>query len=156
MLFRSANARMIRQLRVLRLAFTAGEISVSPTDLADMFADRPIGVLFDVPIGTVFLAPTARVLANVLLIAEAGLPQGGTVSVAGTPDALVVQLNGTAARWPDGFAQCLAEPLDTAAMSPRLVQMAIAVLAARGSGLSLSFLMPISAGAPPALLLREP
>ena len=101
---KDANARMIRQLRVLRLAFTAGEISVSPTDLADMFADRPIGVLFDVPIGTVFLAPTARVLANVLLIAEAGLPQGGTVSVAGTPDALVVQLNGTAARWQIGRA----------------------------------------------------
>ena len=66
--------------------------------MADMFADRPIGVLFDVPIGTVFLAPTARVLANVLLIAEAGLPQGGTVSVAGTPDALVTRLNQEVAR----------------------------------------------------------
>ena len=109
-------------------------------------------------------AGTARLVANVLLLAAESLPGGGTVTLTGETDGeILVRIDGPRAAWPVGLAAHLADEttawaaLDPAAASsagPRL-QAPLCVLIARDAGLGMT--MPIGVGprgVPPPLLLR--
>jgi histidine phosphotransferase ChpT len=109
----------------------------------------------------VFIAPKARVILNVLLLAAESLPGGGIVALSGSPDShLVVTLAGPRAAWPAGFGACLLD--ETAAWAAatagaRGLQGPLTALIAREHGVRLSLLMAAGPGAegdalPPLLI----
>jgi hypothetical protein len=106
--------------------------------------------------GTVFPAPTGRIVLNLLLLAADSLPSGGTVILAGEPGDLFVRIAGPAAAWPAGMAICLSD--ETAARSAlielRSLQLALTALLAHAAGIRLSVLLsPAARNEPPILLL---
>lgn len=100
-------------------------------------------------------APIARVVLNVLMLAEAALPAGGTIHLAGDPRSeLVALLDGPHAAWPPGLAACLADPATAASelSAGCPPQAPLTVLVAQATGVRLDLLFGPSG--PPPLLIR--
>ena len=106
--------------------------------------------------GPAFDPAFGQVALNLLLLGGESLPGGGTVTLAGDGDALLVTIEGPRAAWPERLAAMIAEPetawaaLDNA----RTAQAPLAVLLARAAGISLKPLMAAGAAGPSALLLE--
>ncbi len=111
-----------------------------------------------VPDDTVFAAPFARVLLNLLLLAGDALNGGGTVTLAGSGTDLIIAIAGKRAAWPSGLAGCLASEAGAWAAlgDARSLQMPLTALLAHALGLRLTLLMPGGPGGPaPPLRLCE-
>ncbi len=100
---------------------------------------------------TVFPAPMARLVLNILLLAGESLPRGGVLTLSGDPaDHVVAEIAGPGAAWLAGLSQGIADADSCAApCGPRDLQGLLTVLIARATGMRLSLL----AGSPPPLLL---
>jgi hypothetical protein len=105
---------------------------------------------------TVFVPPSARLTLNLLMLASESLPAGGTVSLAGSPDDLLITIAGPRAAWPVGLAGCLADEATAfaALTGARTLQMPLTALLAHGTGVRLSMLLALQpdGGAPPLRL----
>ena len=107
-----------------------------------------------------FPSGAARLLLNLLLLAAESLPAGGTIAIAGDPEAQVqVSILGLRAAWPPGLAVYLVdEERAWAALGGdsstalRVLQAPLTTLVARTCGLRLSMLMARDAEAAPPLV----
>jgi histidine phosphotransferase ChpT len=110
------------------------------------------------PDGTIFSAPFARVVLNLLLLAGDAMNGSGEVTLAGSGSDLIIAIAGPRAAWPNGLAGCLASETTAWATlrDARSLQMPLTILLARALGLRLSLLMTTGPGGPaPPLRLCE-
>lgn len=82
-----------------------------------------------------------KLVLNMLLMAMASVPRGGTVTVTVSGEDFVARAKGERARVPEAIAQVLAGAADLATLDARLVQPYYARLLAGSAGLSLSMTM---------------
>lgn len=82
-----------------------------------------------------------KLLLNMLLIALAGIPRGGVVTVTADGNGLAVRAKGERAKINDGIAAALNGTSDLATLDARLVQPYYARLLAEAAGLSLAMAM---------------
>jgi histidine phosphotransferase ChpT len=102
--------------------------------------------------GTVFPAPMARMVLNVLLLAGDSLPRGGMLALSGdAANRVVAEITGPGAAWPAGFCRGIADATQAWAAldGPRDLQGPLTVLIAGAIGMQLSLMT----GSPPALVL---
>ncbi|MBS0638949.1 MAG: hypothetical protein JSS43_03705 [Proteobacteria bacterium] len=96
----------------------------------------------------------ARILLNLLILAAASLPCGGTIQLLGSADDLFLRIDGPMAAWPAGLAACLADAAAAraalAAGDSRL--MPLIALLAHAAGIRLSFLLSARDQSEPAIL----
>jgi len=151
--------QLSRRLRLLRAAWAADAPGLSVAELRALaagLANRRAAVDFSgVADGADFEPGSARVVANVLLLAGECLPGGGTVALTGAADGdLVAVISGPRATWPAGFAAMLVdEAASWAALTDaRTMQAPLTVLLARAAGIRISLLMGAGAGPPPLLM----
>jgi histidine phosphotransferase ChpT len=79
-----------------------------------------------------------KLVLNMLLMAMAGIPRGGVVTVSVEGDRFTARAEGDRAKVPDAIAQVLEGTLELTALDARLVQPYYAKQLARSAGLSLS------------------
>jgi len=154
-LARQAAAELARRVKLLRAAWTQDGPALSLPMLRDMVPERLSLDLFGLPGDSVFQPPMARMVLNLILLAQESLPTGGLVSLYGTDTDLTVTIAGPKASWPPGLALCLVD-LDAAMAAladPRTLQMPLTALLASGLGVRLSMLMSARNGTPPPLRL---
>lgn len=82
-----------------------------------------------------------KLLLNMLLMAMAGVPRGGVVTVTVTGDTLTVRAKGDRARVPEPMAEVLAGKTALETLDARLVQPYYAQLLAEAAGLDLAMAM---------------
>jgi histidine phosphotransferase ChpT len=82
-----------------------------------------------------------KLLLNMLLMAMAGVPRGGVVTVQAEGDTLTARAEGERAKVPEAMAQVLDGSADLAALDARLVQPYYAKMLAASAGLGLSMTM---------------
>jgi histidine phosphotransferase ChpT len=155
-------AELVLRLQLLRAAWgTASE----PMDLPTLRSRKAGAVgghrlrldLDGLAEDTVFPAPMARLVLNVVLLAAEALPRGGVLALSGdAAGGMVALIDGPDAAWPVGFARCIAdEAAAWAALGdPRHLQAPLTALIARSMGLRISLMMgarPATKGAPPPL-----
>jgi hypothetical protein len=152
------------RLRLLRAAWGPDSQTLSSDGLQSLAAGLPADVSVD-PTGLeetcVFPPPVGRIVLNLLLLAAASLPLGGTVMLAGSADDLFMQIAGPGAAWPAGLAACAVDQATAVAAISGTplnggggVQMPLTALLAHTSGVRLSFLLsPSSRSEPPMLRL---
>jgi hypothetical protein len=84
------------------------------------------------------------------------LPRGGSVSLAGSAEDVIITIAGPQAAWPSGLAACLADEATAFASltGARALQMPLTALLAHALGLRLSVLMAtgLAGGASPLRL----
>ncbi len=157
-LARQAAAELAHKIRLLRAAWGGDGPALDLTGLRSLAAGLRAELdLTGVPADTVFSPPMARVLLNVLLLANESLPTGGRIALSGTATDVFVAIEDLNAAWPPGLPLCLAdEDAAMAAISnPRTLQMPLTALLAHGHGLRLSVLLGGPKGVPAPLRLSE-
>ena len=154
-LARQAAAELARRVKLLRAAWTPDGPDLSLSKLRDLAPERLTLDLFGLPGGTVFQPPMARLVLNLILLAQESLPAGGLVALYGTATDLVVTIAGPKAAWPSGLVLCLTDPdaALSALTAPRTLQMPLTALLAQGLGLRLSLLIGAAKSGPPPLRL---
>ena len=154
-LARQAAAELARRVKLLRAAWTPDGPDLSLSQLRDLAPERMTLDLFGLPGNTVFQPPMARLVLNLVLLAQESLPAGGLVSLYGSAADLVVAIAGPNAAWPAGLARCLVDPdaALSALTAPRTLQMPLTTLLAQGLGLRLSLLIGAGKSGPPPLRL---
>jgi histidine phosphotransferase ChpT len=154
-LARQAAAELARRVKLLRAAWTSDGPDLGLSQLRDLAPERLTLDLFGLPGGTVFQPPMARLVLNLILLAQESLPAGGLVSLYGTASDLIVTIAGANAAWPAGLALCLTDPdaALAALTAPRTLQMPLTALLSQGLGLRLSMLIGAGKGGPPPLRL---
>ncbi len=159
-LARQAALILMRRLRLLRIAWGIEGEALTRDDLGDLAvgltgAPRLALDLVGVPAGTTFSPPMARLILNLLLLANESLPGGGHIRLSGGATDVFVVIEGPNAAWPAGLALCLvdAATAHAAIADPRSVQMPLTALFARAYGLRLSLLMAADHGGPAPLRL---
>ncbi len=153
------------QKSLMRAAWGQDEPTLSSAALRVLAAGLPAGVVVDqsgLSDACVFPPPVGRIVLNLLLLAAASLPAGGTVMLAGSADDLFLRLDGPGTAWPPGMAACVVDEAAACAAMPdfatiaqpvhRGVQMPLTALLAHASGIRISFLIPPSRRVEPAIL----
>jgi hypothetical protein len=161
-----AAAVLSNRLKLLRAAWGGGSGALDPSGLRALAAGLPgRDVRLDLSglagSGTIAPAP-ARVLVNLLVLADEALAGHGVIALAGDPAReIVVTIEGPRAAWPAGFAAMLVDPeaawrgVTTAGgAGGRPPLGAVTALVARDSGLRLSMLLATPGPANAPLLLR--
>jgi hypothetical protein len=148
---------LTNRLRLQRTAWGTADLPLGLSQLAELANGLPEKIAVDfagLPPDTVFAAPSARLVLNLLLLATESLPAGGVVAFAGEADDLFVRIAGPEAAWPPGMTLCLANEAEAQAAltDGRNVQMALTALLAHASGIRLSALIPPSSRLGPAML----
>jgi histidine phosphotransferase ChpT len=82
-----------------------------------------------------------KLVLNMLLIAMAGVPRGGTVSISAEGDAFTARAQGDRAKVPEAIAQVLDGTAELSLLDARLVQPYYARLLAQSAGLKLTMSM---------------
>jgi histidine phosphotransferase ChpT len=82
-----------------------------------------------------------KLLLNMMLMAMAAIPRGGTVTISVSGDTFVARAEGERAKVPEQIAQVVEGTLDLATLDARLVQPYYARMLAQSAGLSLSMAM---------------
>ena len=142
----SAVALTLR-LRLLRAAWAG---TSEPLDLPELTAlarglpANRVGLdISHLPPATVFPPAMARLVLNLLLLAAASLPQGGTLYLDGAADDVIARIAGPRAAWPAGLIDMLANPAVArrALGEPRTLQAPLTALLARHHGLRLTAML---------------
>lgn len=158
-LARKAAAELSHRIRLLRAAWGADGQGLDLPGLRSLAAGLRVDLdLSGMPVNAALSPSMARVLLNVLLLANESLPRGGRIALSGGPKDTFATIEGPNAAWPAGLPLCLAdEDAAMAAISdPRTLQMPLTVLLAHGLGLHLSALLGGPAGLPFPLRISEP
>lgn len=139
------------RLRLVRAAWgpSGGPMTLDEfRGLASGAHDGRLTVNLALPAETVFPPDVARIVLNLVMLAQEALPGGGVLSVTGAPDDLVVNIVGPRAAWPPGLAACLASEANAwaAVRDARTLQTPLTVLLAHALGLRLSLLVPAAPG----------
>jgi len=156
---------LIKRLRLLRAAWGGASASLSLAELRALVEGLPQGAKVRVGLDGLadrqFAPDMARLVLNLLLLAGECLPGGGTVTLAGDPEAeLHLFISGPRAAWPAGLAACLADPahawsqLANDAQSSRTMQAPLTALIANAGGMQVSMMMARDAEAAPPLVIR--
>jgi len=162
------------RLKLLHAAWGPDSQPLGSSTLRSLAAGLPADVTIDLSgfEGTgVFPPPIGRIVLNLLLLAAESLPEGGTVTLAGSADDLFLRISGLGAAWPAGMAVCAVD--ETAAVAAATaaaiatrggdagaggapgagsVQMPLTTLLAHASGVRLSFLLATSSRTEPPML----
>lgn len=157
-LARQAAAELAHRIRLIRAAWGESDAPLALAGLRSLAKGLRAELdLMDMPDGTVFGPPMARVLSNILLLANESLPQGGRIALSGSATDVFAVIEGPGANWPPGLPLCLTD--EVAAMAaiadPRTLQMPLTALFAHGLGLRLSLLLGGPKGVPAPLRLSE-
>jgi hypothetical protein len=152
-----AAKRLTSRINLLEAAWGPADQPVSLHQLACLaqgLPDRVAVNLSALPPATIFPACLGRVVLNMLLLAADGLPEGGQIMLAGTPEDLFIRIDGPAAAWPTGMAICLANEVETrsALIDGRHPQMALTIQLAHTAHLRLSALIASHTQSEPAIL----
>ena len=156
---------MGKRLRLLRAAWGGAAAPLRVEELRGLAEGLPqahrISLQLDRLVPSARFPPgAARLVLNLLLLAAESLPAGGTIALAGDPEAEVqVSILGLRAAWPAGLAAYLAdEERAWAALGGdsstalRGLQAPVTALIARTCGVRLSMLMAREAEAAPPLV----
>lgn len=158
-------ATMGKRLRLLRAAWGGGAAPLRVHELRGLAEGLPqahrISLQLDRLVPSARFPPgAARLVLNLLLLAAESLPAGGTIALAGDPEAQVqVSILGLRAAWPAGLASYLVDQqlawlaLDgDSSAALRGLQAPLTALVAHSCGLRLSMLMAREAEAAPPLV----
>ena len=160
----AASTELGLRLRLLRAAFGSRGVQLDLARLTELAAGVPGGdrVALDLsglPRDINFPPALGRMLVNLLLLAPEAMPRGGTLALRQVDDAAILaQIAGRRAAWPNGFAGYVADPATAGAAlaAPRLRLGPWLVLLGAQLGVRLSLLLPAGngrgAGAAPLLL----
>jgi histidine phosphotransferase ChpT len=148
----SAAKALTQRLRLMRAAWGPEVDALAISELLDLavppLAARRVGIdTRTLSPGCVFPPRVGRVVLNLIILAGDSLPKGGTISLAGEPEDLLIRIDGLDAAWPPGLTACMHdESAAIAALSgARSVQMPLTVLLALSRKLRLSpVLGPVS------------
>ena len=152
-LAREAAADLAQRLKLRRAAWTPNEQGLNLNTLRELATEAIRVDLIGLPADTVFPPPLARVLLNVLLLAQSSLPEGGRIALHGDPTDVFVTIAGPNAAWPPGLALYLvdADAAMAALSDPRTLQAPLTALLAFGLGVRLSMLFGAGNSSPPPL-----
>ncbi len=163
-LLTDAAGELTRRLALFRAAWSAGAGPLGTEQIESLASGLPSGRKLRVDLselnrGVIFPAPVARVLLNLLLLAQDAAPRGGVVSLeGGRSGEVMMEIAGRDAMWPAAFARALANPEETLATigGPREILAPLTVWLAREAGITLSFLLSSNpaATAPPPLRIQ--
>jgi histidine phosphotransferase ChpT len=150
------------RLRLLRAAWAGPPEPLDLPELAALARGLPASrVGLDVshlPPATIFPPAMGRLVLNLLLLAAASLPQGGTLYLDGAADDVIARIAGPRAAWPAGLIGMLADPTIArrALGEPRTLQAPLTALLARHHGLRLTAMLSTGPAelAPPLRLCR--
>lgn len=158
-----ATAAMQHRVRFIRAAWAGGGDTLSIQEalaLAEGLPGAPRVTLNldSLPPSTVFPSHAGRALLGLMFMAAESLPAGGQITIIGTPNDMVMLVDGPRAAWPAHLAECLAD--DAAILAaidqPRTVAMPLAILFARATGMEVSILLSSGSQAgPPPLRIRD-
>ena len=102
------------RLRLLRAAWAGMPEPLDLPELTALARGLPasrVGLdISHLPPATVFPPAMARLVLNLLLLAAASLPQGGTLYLDGAADDVIARIVGPRAAWPAGLIGMLANP----------------------------------------------
>ena len=148
-----ASRALIQRLRLLRAAWGPEGDAMDLAALRDLaegpLAGRRVRLGLDgVAADSAFPPAAARLLLNLLLLAADGLPKGGTIVAAGTPEDVVVRIDGPGAAWPSGLTAYLGhEAAAIAALgAARAVQAPLTALLALSRNARLSPVLATGGG----------
>jgi histidine phosphotransferase ChpT len=157
-LARHAAAELAHKIRLMRAAWGAGGAEMGLDALKGFVKGLRAAVdLAALEPSTLWSPAMARVLLNVLLLANESLPRGGRIALSGNAADIFVAIDGPTAAWPAGLALCLSQEAAAlaAVADPRTLQVPLTALLAFGLGLRLSILLGGAKGAVPPLRLSE-
>jgi len=162
-LAREAATELAARLRLLRAAWGPPEEAMTVAAMRTLATGLPNACR--ITLDTAALAPetdfppeTARIVLNLLLLAQESLPAGGTVRLAGCAGDLLIVIGGERAAWPAILPRCLAgEAAATAALlDARTLQAPLTALLARRAGIPLGMLIQAGRSDAPAPLRLGP
>jgi histidine phosphotransferase ChpT len=146
-LVRKSARQASAKLQFCRIAFGAAGSAGAHLDLGDA-GDKAKALMEEEKAKLDWQAPRenrpkqqVKLLLNMLLIATAGIPKGGTVTVQVEGDAFAVRASGPDARVPEKIAAVLGGTLQADELDARLVQPYYARRLADSAGFSLEMLM---------------
>jgi histidine phosphotransferase ChpT len=158
---RDAARELVQRLRLLRAAWGPNGTPLTPATVSVLLQGRHNAGRISIdtaalPAETVFSPPMSRLVLNLSLLAVESLPRGGSVSLAGSAEDVIITIAGPQAAWPSGLAACLADEATAFASltGARALQMPLTALLAHALGLRLSVLMAtgLAGGASPLRL----
>jgi histidine phosphotransferase ChpT len=146
-LVRKSAKQASAKLQFCRIAFGAAGSAGAHLDLGDA-GDKAKAFMEDEKAKLDWQAPRenrpkqqVKLLLNMLLIATAGIPKGGTVTVSAAGDDFLVRASGPDARVPEKIAAVLNGTLEMAELDARLVQPYYARRLAESAGYDLAMVM---------------
>jgi histidine phosphotransferase ChpT len=158
-LAREAADQLAWRLKLLRAAWGPETGRMDRRSISDLAAGLPSSPPIRLDLSR--LAPDAvlpsgmgRMAVNLILLAAQGLPIGGTISVSGGGNELMVGIQGERAGWPAGLASCIGDEQAAWDMlnTPRGLQASVTILLSRELGFSLSLLLGAEGRVPPLYL----
>jgi histidine phosphotransferase ChpT len=162
-LAREAAAELVARLRLLRAAWGPPEETMTVVAMRALATGLPNARR--ITLDTAALAPetdfppeAARIVLNLLLLAQESLPAGGTVRLAGCAGDLLIVIAGERAGWPAMLPRCLAGEAAAAAalLDARTLQAPLTALLARRAGIPLGMLVQAGRSDAPAPLRLGP
>jgi histidine phosphotransferase ChpT len=146
-LVRKSARQASAKLQFCRIAFGAAGSAGAHLDLGDA-GDKARAFMEEEKAKLDWQAPRenrpkqqVKLLLNMMLIATAGIPKGGTVTVTVAGNDFMVRAAGPEARVPEKIAAVLQGTLDTAELDARLVQPYYARRLAESAGFTLEMAM---------------
>lgn len=146
-LVRKSAKQASAKLQFCRIAFGAAGSAGAHLDLGDA-GDKAKSFMEDEKANLDWQAPRenrpkqqVKLLLNMMLIATAGIPKGGTVTVLVKGDEFTVRATGPDARVPDRIAAVISGTLDLNELDARLVQPYYARRLAESAGFDLNMVM---------------
>jgi len=144
---RSSAKTASAKLKFCRIAFGAAGSAGASIDMAEA-GETARGFVGEEKVKLDWQAPRenrpkqqVKLLLNMLLIGMAGIPRGGTVTVAAAGGGFTVRARGERAKLPEALAEVIEGRADLANLDARLVQPYYASLLARSAGLALKLAM---------------
>ena len=146
-MIRTSARTAAAKLKVCRIAFGAAGSAGASIDLSEA-GEMAQGFVASERVKLDWRAPPenrpkqqVKLLLNMLLLAMAGVPRGGVVTVTAEGDTLMARAKGERAKIQEPAAQVLAGTTDLAQLDARLVQPYYTKLLAESAGLALSMVM---------------
>jgi histidine phosphotransferase ChpT len=143
-MIRSSSRQATAKLKFCRIAFGAAGSAGSLIDLNEA-GDVAKAFVGEEKVKLDWRAPAenrpkaeVKLLLNMLLLALAGIPRGGTITVSAEGRAFAARAQGERAKVPENIAAVIAGSFDPARLDARLVQPYYAQRLAASAGLTLS------------------
>jgi histidine phosphotransferase ChpT len=145
-MIRSSSRQATAKLKFCRIAFGAAGSAGSLVDLNEA-GDVARAFVGEEKVKLEWRAPPenrpkleVKLLLNMLLLAMAGIPRGGTITVSAEGRSFAARAQGERAKIPDNIAAVIEGAVDPATLDARLVQPYYAKRLATSAGLCLSMM----------------